>query len=180
MKATGTRTGIIAGIALALVAALMLSTNMLAQPRFRGLDGPFMGGGPRGMLPGLRALDLTDAQREEIRGVADQNRDAGRQLRERLGAARGRPCTRVLISCFPPGILVNGCSEALDSSSWRPRSPCRSRGAWSAVHSSQAGRLLERSRSVSPRAARDPASSQADCRQWLPTGPRATLTRRSL
>ena len=88
MKVKGTRTGIIAGIALALFAALMLSTNMLAQPRFRGLDGPFMGGGARGMLPGLRALDLTDAQREEIRGVADQNRDAGRQLRERLGADR--------------------------------------------------------------------------------------------
>ena len=79
--------GIVAGVVV-LLAAMTLVTDVQAQPGPRGLDGPFMGGGPRGMLPGLRDLDLTDAQREQVRSIAEQNRDAGGARAEQLATAR--------------------------------------------------------------------------------------------
>ena len=51
-------------------------------------DGRFTGGGLRGMLPGLRDLDLSDAQREAIRNIAEQNRSEGSGMAEQLGPAR--------------------------------------------------------------------------------------------
>ena len=87
MKVTATSKGIIAGVVV-LFAALMLTSEMHAQPGSRGPDGRFLGGGPRGMLPGLRDLDLTDAQREAFGDVAEQNRSEGRAMAEQLGAAR--------------------------------------------------------------------------------------------
>jgi len=41
------------------------------------------------MLPGLRGLGLTDAQREAIREIAEQNRADGRAMAAELWAARG-------------------------------------------------------------------------------------------
>ena len=44
-----------------------------------------MGGG---MLPGLRRLDLDDAQREQIRSIMSQHRESSRELRELLMSTR--------------------------------------------------------------------------------------------
>ena len=87
MKVRTTRNGIVAGLVV-LFAALMFVSEMHAQPRSGSPDGRFMGGGPRGMLPGLREMNLTDAQREAIRAIAEQNRSEGRAMAEQLGAAR--------------------------------------------------------------------------------------------
>jgi Spy/CpxP family protein refolding chaperone len=86
MKATVPRNGIIA--AAVLFAALTLTSVVQAQPGSRSPNGRFMGGGPRGMLPGVRNLDLTDAQREAIRDIAKQNRGKGSAMAEQLVAAR--------------------------------------------------------------------------------------------
>ena len=87
MKVTATRNGIIAG-GVVLFAALMLTSVIHAQPGSRSPDGRGIGGGPRGMLPGLRDLELTDVQREAIRDIAEQNRSEGNAMAEQLGAAR--------------------------------------------------------------------------------------------
>lgn len=87
MKVRTTRNGIVAGLVV-LFASLTFVSDMHAQPRSGTRDGRFMGGGPRGMLPGLREMDLTDAQREAIRAIAEQNRSEGRAMAEQLGAAR--------------------------------------------------------------------------------------------
>jgi Spy/CpxP family protein refolding chaperone len=41
-------------------------------------------GGPRGMLRGLHGVDLTDAQRTQIRGIMDSKRDSFRQAHEQM------------------------------------------------------------------------------------------------
>lgn len=87
MKVRTTRNGIVAGLVV-VFAALMFVSDIHAQPRSGSRDGRFMGGGPRGMLPGLREMDLTDAQREAIQAIAEQNRSEGRAMAEQLGAAR--------------------------------------------------------------------------------------------
>jgi len=47
------------------------------------------GGGPFGMLgPELRALDLTDAQREQVRAVMESHRDEQKAVGDRMMAAR--------------------------------------------------------------------------------------------
>ncbi len=70
MRNTIARNGFVVGKALVLAAAFMMTMPMhvSAQPGSRGFGGP-QGGGRGGMLPGLRGLDLTDAQRDEIRSV---------------------------------------------------------------------------------------------------------------
>ena len=73
---------------IALFATLALAPAVLAQPASGGPDGPFMRGGPRGILPGLRALDLEEGQRDRIREIAEQNRDAGAAMAQQVRAAR--------------------------------------------------------------------------------------------
>ena len=63
----------------------------LAGPGFRGPGGP--GGGALGGLLAvrpdlpLRALNLTDAQREQVRGILESHRGEAESLRQRAGAA---------------------------------------------------------------------------------------------
>ena len=53
-----------------------------------GRRGPGAGrGGPQAALP-LRALDLTDAQRDQVRQLTEQHREQSRDLLERVRAAR--------------------------------------------------------------------------------------------
>ncbi len=50
--------------------------------RGRGPGGP---GGPMAVLPGLNQVDLTDAQRDQVKGIMDQERqsgDPGEKVRE--------------------------------------------------------------------------------------------------
>jgi protein CpxP len=55
--------------------------------RFGGPGGP---GGPMGMLPMLgRQLQLTDAQRDQVKGIADSHRDEWKALADRARTARG-------------------------------------------------------------------------------------------
>ena len=86
MKVTVT-SGILAGVVV-LLAALMSMSEVHAQPGVRSPDGRFMGGGQRGMRPGLSELDLSDDQRAAIRSIAEQNRSEGSAMAEQLGAAR--------------------------------------------------------------------------------------------
>ncbi len=76
MRNTIAGNGFIVGKALVLAAAFIMTmpTHVSAQPGSRGFGGP-QGGGRGGMLPGLRALDLTDAQRDQIRSVREQHHD---------------------------------------------------------------------------------------------------------
>jgi Spy/CpxP family protein refolding chaperone len=60
------------------------------RPGGPGRGGP---GGPMGLLPGLNRVDLTDAQREQVRAVMEQERQANgpgeklRQAEQALNAA---------------------------------------------------------------------------------------------
>ena len=63
------------------------------EPR-HGFMGPGMGrggpGGPMGMLPMLgRQLDLTDAQKAQIKTIADSHKEDWKSLAERARAAHG-------------------------------------------------------------------------------------------
>ncbi len=75
----------------ALVAALAGGALVYAQdqqpggPRGRG---PGFGPGGPGVGLSLRALDLTDAQREQVRQLTQQNRDQMRALMDRMRAAQ--------------------------------------------------------------------------------------------
>lgn len=65
----------------------MMGQGMMGPggPGMRG--GP--GGGPFGMLgPGLRQLDLTDAQREQVRTIMESHRDAQKAIGDRMRTAR--------------------------------------------------------------------------------------------
>ena len=67
-----------AGVALALAAGTLLAVDAAAQRR----------GGPGRIGGVLRHLDLTDDQREAIRGAVRRHREGGQSLRQQLGAAR--------------------------------------------------------------------------------------------
>lgn len=77
----GTTLGkIAAGIALVTVAALAVGVGLAAQER-----------GGRGGFPGmLRYLDLSDEQRESIRGAVQEHRENGAATRQALRAAQGK------------------------------------------------------------------------------------------
>ena len=87
MQVSNQRKGVIGGAVLVLAMALVLGADVWAQPGSQGFGGS-MGGGRGGMLRGLRQLELTDAQREQIREIANQNRAAGQEQAEGLRAAR--------------------------------------------------------------------------------------------
>ena len=94
-KKTLMRGFVLAGLALT-AAMTLVATDTWAQLRRPGAGGsPFGrmqrggGRGPTGMLPDLRQLDLTDAQREQIRTVAQQHRETTREeVGEQLMSAR--------------------------------------------------------------------------------------------
>jgi protein CpxP len=77
--------------ALALVAALAVTTTLLAQPGHSGPGGRMHGehgGWGFGFGPEtFRELDLTDAQRTQIRTLWDEHRDEIRAAADKLGAA---------------------------------------------------------------------------------------------
>ena len=66
MQVSNKRKGVIGGTVLVLAMALVLGADVWAQPGSQGFGGS-MGGRHGGMLRGLRQLELTDAQREQIR-----------------------------------------------------------------------------------------------------------------
>jgi periplasmic protein CpxP/Spy len=75
--------------AAALVLAATIAIPVIAQPRQGrggGPGGPGGFGGRGGPFPMLRALDLSDAQREQIRTITNQQRDAANSPQEKLGA----------------------------------------------------------------------------------------------
>ena len=87
MQVSKKRKDVIWGTVLVLAMALVLGADVWAQPGSQDFGGS-MGGRRGGMLRGLRQLELTDAQREQIREIADQNRAAGQEQAEGLRAAR--------------------------------------------------------------------------------------------
>jgi len=90
------------GIIATVVAALLLAgaaVSVMAQPQTgpqgpgvgmrRGPGGPGARGGPaRFGLPGLGQLDLTDAQKEQIKNIHDSHRDEAWQIAQRTEAAQ--------------------------------------------------------------------------------------------
>ncbi len=87
-------------IAAALVAALAggyaVAGAQAARggPGMRGAPGPGLQGGPRGDLRGapagdlgLRGIELTDAQREQVRSIMESHREEFADVRSKLGAA---------------------------------------------------------------------------------------------
>jgi Spy/CpxP family protein refolding chaperone len=87
MKVIARSNGSIAGVVVLFV-ALMFTSVIQAQPGFRSPDGRRIGAGLRGIVFGLRDLDLTDVQREVIWDIAAKNRSEGRAMAEQLVAAR--------------------------------------------------------------------------------------------
>lgn len=85
----------------ALALALGLAGTAVAQPGVgRGRGGPGGPDGPRGMMGGplggllavhpdlpLPALNLTDAQREQVRTILQSHRDEGRAIHDKANAA---------------------------------------------------------------------------------------------
>ena len=76
------------GLAVGLMSMLVLTTHASAQPPSDGPRSFRDGGGPRGMFAGLRQLDLSEDQREELRALREQNRGEGEARREQLRIAR--------------------------------------------------------------------------------------------
>ena len=84
-------------IVAALVAALAGGYAVAAAqaprggPGVHGVPGPGPQGGPRGGGPvgdlGLRGIELTEAQREQVRSIMESHRDEFADVREKLGAA---------------------------------------------------------------------------------------------
>jgi periplasmic protein CpxP/Spy len=60
----------------AMVLAAAVAIPVIAQPP-QGGRGPGRGPGAGGLMPMLRGLNLTDAQREQIRALTDERRAAG-------------------------------------------------------------------------------------------------------
>jgi periplasmic protein CpxP/Spy len=77
--------------AAALVIAAVVAIPVIAQPP-QGRGGAGVPGGPGGFagrggpMPMLRTLDLTDAQREQIRTITRQQRDAADSPQQKLAA----------------------------------------------------------------------------------------------
>jgi Spy/CpxP family protein refolding chaperone len=87
------------GIIAAALAAILLAGAAITVTAQPGPQGPRMGmgrgpGGPglmagRGFgLPGLRQLDLTDAQKEQIRNIHQSHREGAQQVAERTRTAQ--------------------------------------------------------------------------------------------
>ncbi len=77
------------GMAAMLAAPVMAQDQSQSQTQSQG-ERPRMHRGMRGAFPGLplRALELTDAQREQVRGIMTARQAEFRALRERLRTAR--------------------------------------------------------------------------------------------
>jgi len=66
----------------------------------RGPGGPAGPGGPGGIVPGLRALDLTDAQRTQVRATMDAHKATFDGQREKLATAHKALRTAVTAATF--------------------------------------------------------------------------------
>src|SRR4051794_22003776 len=82
-------------LVLALGALPLVAQGQGQGQRPGGPGGPGRGGpgGPMGILPGLNEVGLTDAQREQIRGILDAERQAGTDP-----AATGRQAEQALLA----------------------------------------------------------------------------------
>ena len=84
--------GIVALTVAVAVPALMAQNPPRQGPRMGRQFGPGGPGGPGGpdgpMIPGLRALDLTDLQRDQVKGIVDSHKDEFEQVGEKMRTAR--------------------------------------------------------------------------------------------
>ena len=69
-------------------------------PGGRGMRGP---GGPGGIVPGLRALDLTDAQREQLKATMESHKAEFEAQAAKMGPARQALHARRLGFIHPDG-----------------------------------------------------------------------------
>ena len=81
------RSATIGAFAVTLLAGLLITTQVQAQPGPGGFGERF-GRGPDGLGRGLQQLSLSDAQRDEIRAIMESSRESGRPLMEQLRATR--------------------------------------------------------------------------------------------
>jgi Spy/CpxP family protein refolding chaperone len=91
MKQRGMIAAVLAVTLLAGAAASVTAQPPAGEPgqrMGRGPGGGGMGGPGRLGFPGLRQLDLTEAQREQVRNIHQSHREEGRQIAERTRAAQ--------------------------------------------------------------------------------------------
>jgi len=99
------------------------NTNQNARPfrpgHFAGQDGPGGGGrfggpgGPMGMLPRLgRALDLTDAQKDQLKTIAQSHKDDWKALADRAHAAHMALNQAVTAETVDEGLIRQKSTEA--------------------------------------------------------------------
>jgi len=77
---------LLAGTGSAVVAAR--EQGPMGPGGFSGRRGPGGPGGPGGLVPGLRALDLTEAQRAQVKATMDAHKATADGQRETIAAAR--------------------------------------------------------------------------------------------
>jgi protein CpxP len=102
MTLTRTSKTVVAVLAIVTLAVGSFAAAQTQQEE-RGRRGGFGRGfgGPHGPLGGLlRGLDVTDAQREQIRSIFEQYKDESRAIHERLGAAW--QAQREAVQAIPP------------------------------------------------------------------------------
>ncbi len=105
-------TAVLTGLATAFVVAFAAGVH--AQHGGPGPRGGFGRGGPGRGFAGLAALDLSDAQREQVRDVMQRQREEMREVGQRLHAAYD--AQRGAIETVPTDeALVRSTSQALSS-----------------------------------------------------------------
>jgi periplasmic protein CpxP/Spy len=83
--------------------------------RFGGPGGPGLGGpgGPMGMLPMLgRAIDLTDAQKDQVKAIADSHKEDWNALAERARTAHGAVQAAVTADTVNEALIRQKSAEA--------------------------------------------------------------------
>ena len=76
-------------LGLAACATLTLTVSAVrTQPAFPQSGGPRGGRMAAGMLPGLRQLDMTDAQRDQVQSIVSESREASQPLTDQLMTTR--------------------------------------------------------------------------------------------
>jgi Spy/CpxP family protein refolding chaperone len=99
----------IAAAAIAVTAAM--STVSGQPPAGRGRGGP--GAGPGGPIPELRQLNLSDAQREQIRALVDQRRSEGDQAPGRKLAELQRSLRAAIFADTPDPSQIDQLRSAI-------------------------------------------------------------------
>ncbi len=88
-----------------LYAATQNQNTAQQPPPFSGRRGPGRMFGPMGFLAGLRELNLTDGQRQQLKALADSHRDEWRALADRARTAHDALNAAVTADTIDEGLI---------------------------------------------------------------------------